>query len=233
MSKRRRACGGESFDCSHLAVNSRTHLQSSRRYVAIRWSSVAPRKKTGGKEASPDLDAAARQKPTRLIREDKTLAGIVLGEVDVSASTPKLVDVRVTFLLALSSTPAPSSSLSLCRRVLVRRLLLPLKRRASLTDDLVQATLTMPRLPSSKSCCVACSSTSMRPIRVALHRVSRCTLTSARSGRFVSVAHLSLQRFQTDPLLRTELYKKESRILNRLESQRGASFAEIGWSFCC
>lgn len=135
MSKRRRDCGGESFDSSHIAERSRTYLESSRRYVAIRWSSVAPRKKTGGKEAPPDLDAAARQKPTQLIREDKTLAGIVLGEVDVGASTLMLVNVRLTFLLAVSSTPAPSSFLSPCRRALVRRLLLPFRRRASLTDD--------------------------------------------------------------------------------------------------
>lgn len=71
---------------SLLDIVADSHLRIFR-YLAIRWSDAAQRKK-GEKnpatdEALGNWDAVAKQRPQQLIRKDKTFASYVIGELEV------------------------------------------------------------------------------------------------------------------------------------------------------
>lgn len=81
------------------------------RYIAIRWSSSSPKRKGSVASGGVNLDAEAARIPTKLIRKDKTLAGYVLGELDVSAPRGAFRAITLTFCpqLNLGSAFVPLS----------------------------------------------------------------------------------------------------------------------------
>ncbi|ORY55963.1 hypothetical protein BCR35DRAFT_309939 [Leucosporidium creatinivorum] len=133
-----------------------------RRYLAIRWSSSSPKRKGSAASATLNLDVEAQRLPSKLVRSDKTLAGYVIGELD----------------LRLGSAFIP---------------------------------LSMPKgTGDSYDAATALQQVMLRRMQIDLDA------TNAQRASQKLSAYPDLNEVWS-----IQMYKKESRILNRLETQRG------------